>query len=160
MTVPPLLKIMASKRARPRKAPLTAPKESVLQCAVADVLRAHCLPEWRFSHFPAGERRDVRTGARLKRYGLHRGWPDVILISPAGVFHGLELKRHGECLTDDQEQFQLWAIRHNIPHSVAYSLNEAIAFLDAIGCLRIRITPPFSLAPQNAPPAARAKDMS
>jgi hypothetical protein len=130
---------MDGRRARPRKAPRGTPKECRLQTDVADVLKAHALPEWRWSHFPAGERRDVRTGARLKRYGLQRGWPDIVLINPGGTFHGLELKRVGEELTEDQEDFQLWCIRHGAPHSVAYSFDEALAFLDAIGCLRIRI---------------------
>ena len=102
-------------------------------------MRDHALAEWRWSHFPAGERRDVRTGARLKRYGLQRGWPDIVLINPAGLFHGLELKRIGQDLTEDQEAFQLWCIRRGVPHSVAYSFDEALAFLDAIGCLRIKI---------------------
>jgi hypothetical protein len=109
------------------------------ECDVAALLRDHALPTWRWSHFPAGEKRDVITGARLKRAGLMRGFPDLIIISPAGFFHGLELKRIGEDLTADQEQFQLWAIRHNIPHSVAYSFDEALAVLGAWGCLRITI---------------------
>jgi hypothetical protein len=139
VSLPPLLMIASGGKPRPRKAPAVRPRECKLQCDVADVLRAHCLPEWRFTHFPAGERRDVITGARLKRYGLQRGWPDVVLISPAGVFHGLELKRPGETLTDDQAEFQIWCVRHGIPYSVAYSLDQALAFLDALGCLRIKI---------------------
>ena len=137
--MPPLLAICEGRKARARKAPLTAPKEYRLQTDVADVLKDHALPEWRWSHFPAGERRDVRTGARLKRMGLQKGWPDIVLINPAGLFHGLELKRIGQDLTEDQEAFQRWAIRHNVSHSVAYSLDEALAALDYWGCLRIKI---------------------
>jgi hypothetical protein len=29
--------------------------------------------------------------------GTKPGWPDVILISPEGLFHGLEFKRRGIC---------------------------------------------------------------
>ena len=137
--IPPLLAIAQGHRARPRKAPQTAPKESRLQYDVAALLRDHCLPEWRWSHFSAGERRDARTGARLKRMGLQRGWPDFLLVSPAGQLHFLELKRQGESLSEPQEAFQLWAVRHGIPHSVADSFDQALAFLDAIGCLRIKI---------------------
>jgi hypothetical protein len=137
--IPPLLKIMDGKKARPRKAPLTVPKEYRLQTDVADILKAHALPEWRWSHFPAGERRDVRTGTRLKRMGLQRGWPDFQLISPRGLFHALELKRAGEDLTEEQEAFQLWSIRHGVPHSVAFTIDEALAVLGAWGVLRVRI---------------------
>jgi len=139
MSMPPLLAICEGRKARARKAPLTAPKEYRLQTDVADVLKDHALPEWRWSHFPAGERRDVRTGARLKRMGLQKGWPDVVLINPAGLFHGLELKRAGEDLTDEQADFQVWCCRVGIPYSCARSFDEALGFLDHIGCLRIRI---------------------
>ena len=136
---PSLLKLMTGSKARPRKVPQTAPKEYRLQTDVADVLKDHALPTWRWSHFPAGERRDVITGARLKRMGLQRGWPDFVLVSPHGAFHGLELKRLGEDLTDEQLDFQLWCIRHGVAHSVADSFDLALAALDAWGCLRIRI---------------------
>ena len=136
---PPLLMICEGRRPRPRKAPLARPKECTLQCAVADVLRPHALPEWRWTHFPAGEGREVITGARLKRMGLQRGFPDIQLISPPGLFHGLELKRSGEKLTDDQEAFQTWCIANAVPYCVAYSIDEALAALDAWACLRIKI---------------------
>jgi hypothetical protein len=71
--------------------------------------------------------------------GLQRGFPDIQLISPAGLFHGLELKREGESLTDDQADFQTWCIAHVVPYSVAYSIDEALAVLDAWSCLRIKI---------------------
>jgi hypothetical protein len=61
------------------------------------------------------------------------------LLSPSGLFHGLELKRQGETLSDTQEAFQRWCIRHGLPHSVAYSFDEALAVLDAWRCLRIKI---------------------
>jgi hypothetical protein len=41
--------------------------------ATAKLLRTHAAPEWRWSHFPAGEARDARTGARLKAMDLQRG---------------------------------------------------------------------------------------
>jgi hypothetical protein len=134
---PPLLMICEGRRPRARKAPVVRPKESLLQCAVADLLRRHVLPDWQWSHFPAGEWRGVVTGARLKRFGLQRGWPDFILLSPDGRFHGLELKRAGESLTDDQEAFQLWAIRHAVTYSVAFNSEQAFAVLTAWGALRI-----------------------
>jgi hypothetical protein len=135
--MPPLLMIAAGRKPRTRKAQLARPKESLLQCAVADLLRRHARPEWRWSHFPAGEWRGIITGARLKRMGLMRGWPDLHLVSPDGRFHGLEVKRSGESLTDDQEAFQLWAIRNGIPYSVAFNSEQAFAVLTAWGALRI-----------------------
>jgi hypothetical protein len=138
----PLLMIAEGRKPRPRKAPVARPKECQLQCAVADLLRRHALPEWRWSHFPAGEWRGVITGARLKRMGLQRGWPDFLLVAPDGAIRCLELKRAGESLTDDQADFKLWCIAHAVNYSVAYSIDEALAVLDAWSCLRIRIGGP------------------
>jgi hypothetical protein len=136
---PPLLLLAAGRKVRARKAPVARPKESKLQCDVAEVLRCHALPTWRWSHFPAGEKRDIITGARLKRYGLQSGWPDLILASPSGQLHCLELKRIGETLSDAQNDFRLWCISHGVPHSVAFTFDEALAALDHWGCLRILI---------------------
>lgn len=126
---------------RPRKAPRVQPREMTLHLAVADILRRHCLPNWRWSHFPSGEARDVRVGAKLKRMGLQRGWADFVLVAPkGGRFHGLELKRPGEDLTDDQEAWQKWAIANGVAYSVAWNVNDALAILSDWGCLQIRLS--------------------
>ena len=72
MSAPPLLRLMDGKKTRPRKAPRTAPKESVLHIAVANTLRDHALPEWQWTHVPSGELRDMRTAVKLKRMGVRR----------------------------------------------------------------------------------------
>jgi hypothetical protein len=131
--------IAAGRTPRPHRAPVLRPKESKLQCDVARLLHDHCLPTWRWSHFPAGEKRDVITGARLKRYGLRTGWPDLILASPEGRLHCLELKRLGETLSEAQQDFQLWCVRHGVPHCVADTFDQALAALDYWGCLRIAL---------------------
>jgi hypothetical protein len=136
---PPLLAICAGRKPRPRKAPQSRPKEISTHVAVAKVLLDHARPEWLWTHIASGELRDVRTAAKLKAMGVRRGWPDFILVPPAGQLHSLELKRIGEDLTDDQEAFQLHCIRHGWPHSVAYSLDDALAAFDHWGCLRIKI---------------------
>ena len=139
MTVPPLLMIAEGHHPRPRKAKAPSPKELALHLAVADVLRRFARPDWRWSHFPAGEHRDVRTAAKLKAMGVQRGWPDFVLFDPSGQLHALELKRVGEALSEDQESFQKWAISHGVPHSVSRSVDEALAVLDVWGTLRVKI---------------------
>ena len=56
------------------------PKEFALHCAVADTVRRWILPGWIWTHFPAGEARSAITGARLKRMGLARGFPDLLFF--------------------------------------------------------------------------------
>lgn len=135
-STPPLLVIAEGRRARPRRCPLANPREIVLHKATVDILAKLGDPSWRWSHFPSGELRDVRTAARLKAMGLKRGWPDIVLVSPVGKFHGLELKRLGEDLTDDQQAFQMWAIRHGIRYAIAWTLDEATTILGAWGAIR------------------------
>ena len=59
-------------------------EEFRLSCVVAAYLE-RCVPQLTVSHFPAGEARSEETGARLKRMGLKRGWPDYIaVLAPTG----------------------------------------------------------------------------
>ena len=82
------------------------PKEFALHLAVADHLKAFAHPDWRWSHYPAGEKRDPRAAAKLKAMGLQKGWPDFLLIAPNGRLHALE--RRGEAMTEEQEDFEVW----------------------------------------------------
>ncbi len=137
--IPPLLMICEGRKPRARKAPAIRPKEILLHMSVAKILREHCLPEWQWCHIPNGELRDKRTAGKLKQMGAKPGWPDFVLIPPAGQLHSLELKRIGETLSDAQEDFRGWCIRHGVPYCVAWTIDEALAALDAWGCLRIKI---------------------
>jgi len=135
---------MSGGKARPRHPLMVVPKEGTLQTAVAGVLRDHLLPDWRATHFPAGTLgkgglHAVITGRRLKRFGLRRGWPDLQLVSPLAIFHGLELKRLGEDLTEDQKEFRFWAVSNNIPYAVAWTFTQALSVFEEWGCLRIKI---------------------
>jgi len=136
---PPLIALMQGRKARPRRAPMIRPKEIALHMAVAKVLREHCLSEWQWTHIPAGEVRDIRTAVKLKRMGTKPGWPDFVLVPPTGQLHCLELKRQGETLSDAQEVFQVWCISHGVPHSVVFTIDQALAVLDHWQCLRIQI---------------------
>ena len=140
MTTPPLLMIAEGRRARPRKAPVERPKEITLHMGVAKLLRDYARPGWQWTHIPGGELRDVRTAAKLRQMGTRRGWPDFLLLSPAGLAHGLELKRLGEGLKEDQEAFAAWCAEHGAPHAVAFSIDEALAALDRWGALRLKLT--------------------
>jgi hypothetical protein len=113
-----------------------APPEFRSHVVVADLLGYLISPGWLWTHFPSGENRTEATGARLKRMGLKKGWPDFILVSPDGVFHGLELKRPGGALTHAQRDFKLHCAAYGWPYSVAFSVDEAKAVLNAWGAIR------------------------
>lgn len=139
MTEPPLLRLARGRSARPRKAPIIRPKEITLHMATAKVLRSYGRADWQWTHVPNGEIRDGGTAAKLKQMGTRAGWPDFILIPPKGQLYCLELKRIGEKLTAEQDEFRLWCIRYGIPHVVAFTLDEVLAAFQHWGCLAIKI---------------------
>jgi hypothetical protein len=132
------LHLFKSRRQRGTKPP-TEPEFS-LHCKVAADLRRWAMPNWVWTHFPAGERRDPITGARLKRMGLMPGWPDLILLAPhdhpVQRPHFLELKRHRGTLTEAQASFQLWCMLNECPFAVADDYKAAVAILQRWGALR------------------------
>lgn len=134
----PFLSLAAGRKPRVRKVP--RPKEIMLHMQVAKVLRDHARHDWQWTHIASGELRDIRTAVKLKRMGTKPGWPDFVLVPPTGQMHCLELKREGEKLTEEQEGFQLWCIRHGVPHSVAFTQSQALAVLDSWHCLRIKLS--------------------
>ena len=76
-------------------------EEFRLSCVVADHL-ARALPTravW--THFPAGEHRNEITGARLKRMGLAKGWPDYLILVD-GRLLAIELKAPGGSVSKEQ----------------------------------------------------------
>lgn len=128
---------------RRKHSPLPAahPTEFRLACAFADTLRQLARRDWRWSHFPAGEFRETPTGERLKRQGLHKGWPDYLFISPTGQLHCLELKRGRAPLTPEQEGFRDFCKAHGVPWIVARSYDEAIAAVTKWGLLKLEVRP-------------------
>lgn len=118
---------------------LPSPKELVLHFSVRKELERFCKADWKWTHFPSGELRDDVTAAKLKRMGTKAGWPDFILVSPEGIFHGLELKRKGEGLNDAQQDFHDHAIRLGWKVATADTFTDALAILQGWGCLRIKI---------------------
>lgn len=115
------------------------PKESEFQIQLADFLNRWIAPGWEYTHMPTGEKRDMGTAAKLKAMGTKAGWPDLIFVSPKGVFHGLELKRKGGDLSEEQEAFHSRATGKGWHVAVAYNFDAAVKILTLWGALRINI---------------------
>ena len=127
-----------------------SPSEFEFQCSVADLLRQWAKPTWQWTAIPLGEERPAEyrngkrvsfAGERLKRQGVQRGWPDLVLIAPkghprAGVAHFLELKSKSGRLSEEQDAFRLWCLLNGLPHSVARDVDEVIAKLGEWGVWR------------------------
>jgi hypothetical protein len=145
------LHLFKSRRQRGVAAP--PPLEFATQCALADTLRKWATPNWVWNHIPGGEERPAEfikgkrvsfAGERTKRAGFQPGWPDLILIPPAGPKfwqrpHFLELKRRGGKLTEHQASFALWCKLNGCPHAVADSYEAAVKILQRWGALMDRV---------------------
>ena len=109
-------------------------KEYHIHIACADYIRLKATSDWRFRafhHSPNGEVRDARTGAKLKRMGVARGFPDFINPIVSGRWNGFaaELKGEGGRVSKEQRQWldifksQGWATM------VCFSVDEFIKFV-------------------------------
>jgi hypothetical protein len=123
---------------RVRGAP--AASEFSLHVMIADVLARWRTPGWRSTHMPLGEYRPIATAGKLKRMGVTPGWPDFILLSPDKGAHFLELKRHGEKLSEEQREFEDYCETHHYPHAVVDCFDDAVLVLKTWGALRITVT--------------------
>lgn len=130
-------------RAPATMARLAPQKEIGLHMQVAAFLR-HAWPEhlpW--THFPAGERRDAKTGAKLKAMGLAPGWPDFLLVLPNGQLAGLELKRGSGVLSPSQIDIRDRFLAVHCGYATARSLDEVERVLSgwlALFQLKLRAT--------------------
>jgi hypothetical protein len=136
--IPPLLMLAEGRRPRARKAPVARPKEIELHIDVARILRKHARSDWMWFHCPNGEARDARAAAKLQSMGVRAGIPDLALVPPSGPTHWLELKRPGETLSEPQERFRMWAIRHGAPYAVCDSMRDVLIAFAEWRCLNDR----------------------
>lgn len=124
-------------RVREVRAP--PPLERDVHIAVADVLRDYIDPDWFWFHPASGEYRTDATAALLQRMGVRPGVPDLALIAPSGLFHGLELKRRGGHLSRIQREFEAWCRPRSIPFEMRDSFEGALDVLKGWGALKIKM---------------------
>jgi hypothetical protein len=69
--------------------------------------------------------------------GQRKGASDLLLAGPPhGTLHALEIKKRGEHLTDEQEQFLKEVLAAGGKADWADSVDAALAILKMWGCLR------------------------
>lgn len=102
---------------RPRKP--KGPTETQLQAAALALLRDN---GFRVERINSGLARGLYGGI------IHlacKGTPDLLLEWPYGW---IEMKCPGESLNPDQEEWHAWARENGVPHTIAYSPEEALVF--------------------------------
>lgn len=118
---------------RARRPRLPAVKESVVHAQIAAWLKVVLPAHWRASTLPVGGGGRIR-GAQLKRAGLVRGLPDILLLSRDGEYLGLEVKRPAKSAKTSPEQ-DAWIEFTQGRIAVVRSVEDAQAFLKAKGVL-------------------------
>jgi hypothetical protein len=117
-----------------------------LHVLIANILRRWGSKDWDWTHLPFGEHRSATTGARLKRMGTNRGWPDFIFFAPAiddctpGCVYLLELKRKGGKLTEHQEALMYSLRIKGHRYAVTDNFDDAIAILKTWGAVRASVS--------------------
>lgn len=131
------LDIFKGKRQRGER--VAPPRELRLHIALADLVRRWIAPQWRFTHIPLGEFRDIRTAVRLKRMGAMPGWPDFIFVGPGQVLF-LELKRRGEQPTEEQRDLAAHLVACGCAYLCTDSFDDAVDTLRNLGVVRARVS--------------------
>lgn len=82
---------------------------------------------------PNGERRDAKTGAKLKGQGVLAGAPDLV-FAHNGVIAFIEVKKpSGGRLSPAQKRFQEKCAEERLPYAVVRGTADLAAFLRDIG---------------------------
>lgn len=141
MTVVPYQKYLFTNRWRQVRPPATS-EFAALHMPLVSILKRVLRPDVLMRHYPAGERRDQRTGAKLKAMATMAGCADLEFIwrDGDGILRILfiELKLPGRKLSPTQEAFRDQVTRLG-PYCVATTIDEALAALKQNDLLRPKV---------------------
>lgn len=84
------------------------------------------------AHIPNEGKRSKSYGARLKRMGLRKGFPDLIIPLVRGKYHGLfiEMKYNGGKTSTDQDDWLNRLASEGYACAVCYSAEDAIRLIE------------------------------
>ncbi len=87
----------------------------------------------RFFAVPNGERRDAKTGAKLKRMGVRPGVPDlVVLVRGVAMFIELKADTKTARLSKPQEQWRDWLLEHGHGWACVRSVDQLKEVVNAL----------------------------
>jgi hypothetical protein len=104
--------------ARSRTSRKKGPTETALQTKAIELLRGD---GFRVERINSGLARGLYGGVI---HLAEKGTPDLLVEWP---YLWIEMKCPGEKLNDDQEKWHAWARENGVPHTIAYSPEEALA---------------------------------
>jgi hypothetical protein len=124
-----------------RRAARTPPAiELKTHLALSETITLSLADGWYWWHHPAGEYRDERDGAKLKRMGNKPGISDFLFICrPHCTLHALELKRKGRKPSPAQLSFLAIVTLLGGQAEWVDSYEEAIRVLKRWGAVRVSL---------------------
>lgn len=80
------------------------------------------------AHVPNEGKRSPQQGARLKRMGMSKGFPDLVIPLPCGAYHGLyiELKVGNNKTTAEQKRWLTNLSANGYASTACWGVDEAI----------------------------------
>lgn len=112
------------------------PSEHKIQSKLVDILPPLLKPGIVRLAIPNGGLRHPIVGKLLKEEGLEPGSPDLVFALHDGLTAWLEMKKRKGALSDVQIGMKAKLTRLGHPVGVAYSVDEALDWLNDMGILR------------------------
>ena len=105
------------------------PSEDSEQEAVVEYCRLRSIP---IIHIPNEGKRSMSYGAKMKRMGLSKGFPDLFIPKPMNGAHGLfiELKTDTGKISADQEAWLMFLSREGYKAFVCRGFNAAKSVIE------------------------------
>lgn len=112
---------------RPR-ANINLTEEAVTE-AIVDYCNLRCIP---IAHVPNEGKRSLQYGVRLKRMGMQKGFPDLIIPLPKGKYHGLyiEVKVGNNTTTADQKKWLTILHGNGYAATACWGIDEGMAVVN------------------------------
>lgn len=94
-----------------------------------------------FWHTPNGGKRSKASAGRLKAMGVRAGIFDLMFLLPGPRAFGLELKWKSGTMEPEQETFGAELDALGIEWACAWTLDDALRILEAVGAIKPEVTP-------------------
>ena len=101
--------------------------------AVTESIVAYCnLRDIPIAHVPNEGKRSVQYGARLKKMGMQKGFPDLIIPLPNGKYHGLyiEVKVNNNTTTVDQKKWLTLLHCNGYAATACWGIDDSLAVVN------------------------------
>lgn len=103
--------------------------EDAVTEAIVDYCNLRGIP---IAHVPNEGKRSLQYGARLKKMGMQKGFPDLIIPLPKGKYHGLyiEVKVNNNTTTVDQKNWLTILHGNGYAATACWGIDDSLAVVN------------------------------